>query len=93
MVETTVGCRLTSRKLINMADTVMRKKKISAKTVAGKMGITDSTLSYRMRNDRFSLADFLSLCDVLGIELLWRETGFDDSSKIGTKSHRPDLRG
>lgn len=92
MIETSISGRLTSEKLISMAEIVMKKKKMTVKAVAGKMGITDSTLSYRMRNDRFSLDDFLDLCDVLGIELLWRETGFDDSAKPeSTKSHRPNL--
>lgn len=93
MVETSVLDRLTSQKLINMVERVMKKKKMTAKTVAGKMGITDSTFSYRLRNDRFSLDEFLKLCDVLGIELIWRETGYDDMAKpTGIGGYRVNLR-
>lgn len=95
MVESSAMNRLTSQKLMRMVEAVMRNKKLTSKDVAERMGMPLSTFSYRLRNDRFSLADFLKLCDVLGIDLLWRDTGVCDwTSTVGiSKSHRPDLRG
>jgi CRISPR/Cas system CSM-associated protein Csm2 small subunit len=84
--------QLTSRKLIEMVCDVMRNKKLTLKTVAAKLDMADSTLSYRINRDCFNLSEFLALCDVVGIDLMWRERGYDDPKKPSNKpSHRPVL--
>ena len=84
--------QVTSRNLINMVCEVMRNKKMTAKTVAAQLDMTDTTLSYRINRDCFSLSEFLELCDVVGIDLMWRERGYDDPTKpSNVPSHRPVL--
>jgi DNA-binding Xre family transcriptional regulator len=95
MVEASAGsCKLTTRSLIRMIENVMRNKKITNKTVATALGITDSALSYRFRRGRITLDEFLLICEVVGVDLMCRDTGYDHPSKpTPTKSHRPDLGG
>lgn len=91
-IKSSVIEKLTSRKLIEMVCDVMQQKKMTEKTVAARLEMAPSTLSYRINRDCFSLSEFLALCDVVGIDLMCRERGYDDPKKpSNVPSHRPRL--
>jgi hypothetical protein len=92
MVETSVTRDLSSRKLTEMVYQVMRDKKITLKKAASTLGLSESSLSYRFNRDSFSLQEFITLCNLVGVDLLWRDTGyFNAKQPSSVKSHRPEL--
>ena len=89
MVESSAMGKIDTRKLMNMISQKMRDRKTTIRTAAFALGIAENTLSHKINNASFSLKEFLAICDFVGIELMWRDTGyFDARQPSSVKSHR-----
>lgn len=63
-----------AEKLVVEIRRVMLRRNYTIKRMAEEIGIAPTTLCERMNNGNLRLTDTIKICNVLGIDLMWRET-------------------